>query len=259
MKSVGIIGTGKMGSCLAISISKSKKAQLFLANRTASKAKDLAKKLNGKYATNKQAAACDIVVIAVKPNQALDVIKEIKSSFKDKAIIISTMAGWTIKRLEEETGLPVIRIMPNTPCLINEGMTLYDYGRNVNKEDLDFCLQILKNTGRVEKIEERLIDAASAITGCGPAYVDIFVDALADGAVAEGVPRALAIEFAAQMLVGSGKLVLESKKHPAELKDEVCSPAGSTIEGVIELEKGGFRASVINAVRAACEKNKKLG
>lgn len=259
MRTVGIIGTGKMGSTLAISIAKTKNAKMIFANRTTKKAKKLAKDLNGEYGTNKDAAKCEFVFICVKPDQAEKVLNEIKDTLSTSTILVSTMAGWTIEKIQSIVKNPVIRIMPNTPARIGEGMTLYAMSEGINKKDLAYFFILLKDTGRVTKIEERLIDAASAITGCGPAFADIFVDALADGAVAMGVPRAEAIEFAAQMMVGTGKLILESGKHPDELKDEVCSPSGSTIQGVIALEKGGFRASVINAVVASCEKNKKLG
>lgn len=260
MKKIGFIGTGNMGGALAYAASLSKVGEIYLANRTPSKAEELAKKYNVSFVTNKEAAKCDYVFIGVKPHQVEKLLKDLKDQFNPNTVLVSMAAGVTIKKLEEYAGdIKIIRILPNTAVMVNEGMSLYSYNDNISKDDIDYFLELMQHSGKLEHIEESLIDAASSITGCGPAFADMFIDALADGGVACGVPRKQAIRFASQMLIGAGKLALESNKHPDQLKDEVCSPGGSTIEGVIALEKGGFRASVINAVISSYNKNKKLG
>jgi pyrroline-5-carboxylate reductase len=154
---------------------------------------------------------------------------------------------------------PVVRIMPNTPASIGEGMILYTAGSGVDADALHVLLHDLSGAGRLSALPEKLMDAGSAVSGCGPAFVDLFIEALADGGVACGLPRAQALELAAQMTLGSAKLVLDSGAHPGVLKDAVCSPGGSTIQGVRTLEDGGFRAACMEAVIAAWEKTKELG
>lgn len=258
MKTVGFIGTGNMGSALARAVSKSEIASIKLANRTKKKASDLAKEIGGKVVTNKQAANSDFVFLAVKPYQAKEVLAEIKSSLNYNTVIVSMMNGYTIDKLRKEINLPIIRIMPNTPVAVGEGMTLYTFSDDVKKEDVETFKELMKNSGKLEIVDEHLFDEVSAITGCGPAYADMFVDALAIAGVKLGIPRKRAEVFAAQMLLGSSKLMLESGKHPEQLKDEVCSPGGSTIEGVVALEKNAFKSSVIEAILAAYKKNKEM-
>lgn len=256
---IGFIGTGNMGGALATAISKNKDVQLVLSNRTQSKAQALADTLNATVGTNAEAAGCDYVFIGVKPQQFDDVLEQIKESFSKTSVIVSMVAGWPISKIQSlSNGLPVIRIMPNTPVSIGEGITLLSCSSNVKAESAELLLHLLKTSGQVLPVDEKLINAASAVSGCGPAFVDIFINSLADGAVSVGVPRKQALDIAAQMVIGTAKLVLQTQKHPELLKDEVCSPAGSTIEGVIALENGNFRSSVINAVRASAEKNSKL-
>ena len=165
-------------------------------------------------------------------------------------------AGLTIESIRQMAGgdYPVIRIMPNTPASIGEGMILYAVGSGVPEDAVEIFLADMSGAGKFSLLPEHLIDAGSAVSGCGPAFVDLFIEALADGGVACGLPRAKALEFAAQMVLGSAKLVLETGKHPGELKDAVCSPGGTTIQGVRVLEEQGFRAAAMDAVIAAYEK-----
>ena len=167
------------------------------------------------------------------------------------------LAAFTCERINKAANgdYPVIRIMPNTPVSVGEGMILYAANEKVTEEEIEFFLSAFEKAGRFSPLAEKLIDAGASVAGCGPAFVALFVEALADGGVACGLPRAKAMEFAAQMVAGSAKLILESQKHPGQLKDEVCSPDGTTIQGVRALENGGFRASVMEAVIAAYEKN----
>ena len=164
-----------------------------------------------------------------------------------KADEISSMSGCTS---------PVLRIMPNTPSAIGEGMIFYDCSENITKQEEKIFLESLAGAGRLAPLADHLMDAGSAVAGCGPAFADLFLEALADGGVACGLSRALALESAAQMMIGTAKLMLETGKHPGELKDAVCSPGGATIQGIRALEEAGFRGAVMNAVIAAWEKSK---
>ena len=169
-------------------------------------------------------------------------------------------AGLTIARIRELAGgnYPVIRIMPNTPSSIGEGMILYTCSSDITKTEEKVFLEAMSGAGRLSALPEHQMDAGSAVSGCGPAFVDLFIEALADGGVACGLPRAAAMEYAAQMVLGAAKLILESGKHPGELKDAVCSPGGTTIQGVRTLEEAGFRGAVMDAVIAAYEKTLEL-
>jgi len=257
MQTVGFIGTGNMGGALALAVSKSGIADIKLANRTKQKALDLAKQINGEVVDNLKAANCDFVFLGVKPYQGKEVIEQIKNSFKDNTIVVSMMASWNVEQLHQLIDKPIIRIMPNTPVCIGEGMSLYVCSDDVSNDDEQLFLQLMKESGKLAKVEEKLFDAIATITSCGPAFVDMYIDALADAGVKLGIAKKSAIEYAAQMLVGSAKLVMQSDKHPVALKDEVCSPAGSTIEGVISLEKNNFRNTVIEAILASYDKLKK--
>ena len=169
-------------------------------------------------------------------------------------------AGLTIGTIRAMAGgnYPVIRIMPNTPAAIGEGMILY-CAEGVETEEKTAFVDVMQAAGSFDELSESLIDAGSSVSGCGPAFVYPFIEAMADGAVACGLPRAKAQRYAAQTLVGAAKLVLESGDHPGALKDAVCSPGGSTIQGVRALEQNGFRSAVVEAVIAAYEKTVALG
>ena len=263
MVKLGFLGSGNMAGALATAASRTGKAELIMSNRTHAKAVALAEKLGGTAADNETVAQQgEYLFIGVKPQFTeglLAQIKPILDARKDRFVLVSMVAGWDIERIQKFAGdYPVIRIMPNTPAMVGEGMTLYTPSAEVTEEEMAKFLELMELSGRFSKLPEHLIAPACGITGCGPAFADLFIEALADGAVACGVPRAEALEYAAQMLMGSAKLALETKKHPGQLKDEVCSPGGTTIEGVIALEKAGFRAAVISAVRATVEKTSKL-
>lgn len=263
MPVIGFVGTGNMGGALARAASSNKDNTLLLANRTPSKAQALADEIGGKVCDNAAAlSTADFVFIGVKPQMlrrlaetAAPVLSERKSPFT----LVSMAAGSSIELIQSLFGKhPVIRIMPNTPASIGQGMILYACSGEVSEEREKAFLEAMGGAGRFMKLEEKLIDAGTAISGCGPAFADLFIEALADGGVVCGLPRKQAMELAAQMLLGSAALVLESGKHPGLLKDEVCSPGGSTIQGVRKLEEKGFRSAVTEAVIAAYEKNKSL-
>ena len=176
-------------------------------------------------------------------------------------VFVSMIAGVSLDTLGQLLGADkkIIRIMPNTACAVGQGVLLVCANANVTAQELAEFEEMMEHSGVVDRIDEKLIDAASAVSGCGPAYAYMFIEALADGGVKCGLPRAKVIRYAAQMLLGSAEMVLQSGKHPELLKDDVCSPGGSTIAGVAALEEHGFRSACIDAVDAAYEKTKKLG
>lgn len=262
MKKVSFIGVGNMGSALAKAACKALGGeQVAASSRVLAKAEALAREIGCQaYPTNLAAAeGAECIFLCVKPKQVKAVVEEIKDALPGK-VLVSIAAGVTIAELEAWAGekVPVLRVMPNTPCAIGQGMTALAGGESVREEHYQAVEDILAQSGRVERIEERLIDAFSAVAGCGPAYVYQFIEALSDGGVAAGLPRQKAIVFAAQMVLGAASMVLETGEHPGALKDAVCSPGGSTIEGVAELERGGMRGAVIDAVLAAWKKNGQL-
>lgn len=202
----------------------------------------------------------DIIVLSVKPQFYGSVINEIKGLIKDNQIIITIAPGQTLDGLKTAFGreLKIVRTMPNTPALVGEGITAMCYNENVTEEEVELVASILAGFGKVEIVTENLMDAVVGVSGSSPAYVFMFIEALADGAVAAGMPRNKAYTFAAQAVLGSAKMVLETGKHPGELKDMVCSPGGTTIEAVRVLEKEGFRSSVMEAVKACIDKARSL-
>ena len=253
MKTIGFLGCGNMGGAIARAVCKATAPEnVFLANRTAAKAETLAAELGCQTATNAEVVGdCDLIFLAVKPQMMEAMLEPLR-------FILA--AGLPVARIQEMAGgdYPVIRIMPNTPASVGEGMIQYCSVNVTAEEEAAFC-QLMAPAGRLDAVAEGMIDAASCVSGCGPAWVYQFIEALADGGVACGLPRAKAQEYAAQMVLGSAKLVLESGKHPGALKDAVCSPGGSTIQGVRVLEEHGLRGAVMDAVLAAYDKTKEMG
>ncbi|MDF2868833.1 MAG: pyrroline-5-carboxylate reductase [Anaerocolumna sp.] len=202
----------------------------------------------------------DILFLAVKPQYYETVIKEIKDYIQDNQIIVTIAPGKTLAWLSETFGksLKVVRCMPNTPALVCEGITGVCSNDLVTEEDLELVCRMLRGFGKVEVLTEKLMDVVVSVSGSSPAYVFMFIEAMADAAVADGMPRAQAYQFAAQAVYGSAKMVLETGKHPGELKDMVCSPGGTTIEAVRVLEQKGFRSAVMEAMKACTTKSKGL-
>ena len=263
---IGFIGTGNMGGALAMSVAKRNGgANILLADFFKDKAEALAKNIGALVSDNEEIAKkCSYIFLGVKPQMMQDMllgIRDIISQRSDDVVLISMAAGLSTDKIASMAGgdIPVVRIMPNTPVSVGKGVVLVCSGKGVTEEQLGFVADMLGESGYVDIIDEKLIDAASAVSGCGPAFVYMFAESLADGAVASGLPRAKALAYAAKMIEGSAKLLFESGAHPGELKDNVCSPGGSTIEGVKSLENGGFRGDVIDAVRAAYKKTVELG
>ena len=238
-----------------------KPEHICIADKNTAQAEKMAETLGGAVVgTNKEVAKyCNYIFLAVKPQMmaaALEEIAPVLKAREDRFVLVTIAAGLTMETIQEMAGgnYPVIRLMPNIPASVGKGMILYCSTKTHLDEMVTF-LHMMKEAGRFDELPENLIDAGSAVSGCGPAFAYMFIEALADGGVACGLPRAKAMEYAAQMLQGSAKLFLENEKHPGELKDAVCSPGGSTIQGVRKLEQYAFRAAVTDAVIAAFEKN----
>ncbi len=261
MAVIGFIGTGNMGGAIARAAAKSGLAgELLLANRSPEKARRLAEELGGRAVGNAEAAErSDILFLGVKPQMLEEMLTDIREPLaarRERQLIVSMIAGKDLETLGALLGAdrPVIRIMPNLPVAVGAGVTLFCCSEAVTAEEKTLFLRLMATSGMVSELDEHLLEAASGVTGCGPAFAAMFVEALADGAVACGLPRKQALAYSAQMLLGSARLLLESGEHPGVLKDRVCSPGGSTIQGVRRLEQRAFRGAVTDAVIAAYEK-----
>lgn len=226
-----------------------------------------AEKVKGKFDittttdNTKVAEAADVLFLAVKPLFFPEVIAEIREQVRPETLVVSIAAGRTLDYLKEAFGRPelkLIRCMPNTPALVLEGCTGVCAGENVTEEDLEIVLSLLRSFGIASVVPERLMDVVVGVSGSSPAYVFMFIEAMADEAVAAGMPRKQAYEFAAQSVLGSAKMVLETGKHPGELKDMVCSPGGTTIQAVKVLEERGMRAAVMDAMEACIKKSQNM-
>ena len=260
----GFIGTGNMGGAMARASAKCISGEnLLFSNRTHAKAEALAAELGGQAMDNKSVAQkADFIFLGVKPQMMAGVLKTLKPILQaKKPLLISMAAGLTMAQIEEMAGgdLPVIRIMPNTPVAVGKGLTLYCANEQVSPEVLADFLADMDASGIMDPVEERLFDAAGTVSGCGPAYLYMFIEAMADGAVSCGVPRAQAMKYAAATMAGAAEMVLQTGLHPGQLKDNVCSPGGSTIAGVKALEDGAFRSTVMNCIQAATKRNSELG
>lgn len=259
---IGFIGCGNMGSALACALPTTG-CQIFLSNRTPAKAEALAGKINGSATDNQTIArTCDLIFLGVKPQMMPALLAELSGTLSARPapfVLVTMAAGLSIQTIQTLAGgaYPVIRIMPNTPVALGAGMILYcsDF---VSSADLQAFTTLMAGAGRLDPLPESLMDAGSAVSGCGPAFAYLFLEALADGGVACGLPREKAITYAAQTLLGSAQMVLESGQHPGALKDAVCSPAGTTIQGVRALEQNQFHFAAMEAVIAAYKKTKAL-
>jgi pyrroline-5-carboxylate reductase len=206
-------------------------------------------------------AFANVVFLAVKPQYMPDVLKEISPVVDSKHLIISIAAGVTIQTLTNELGSDcrIVRVMPNTPCLVGMSASGFACGSNATDEDATLVERLLSTVGIALRVDERLIDSVTGLSGSGPAYVYQFIEALSDGGVLVGLPRHVATQLAAQTVMGAARMVLETGQHPGELKDAVASPGGTTIAGLHKLENGGFRGTVMNAVEAATRRAQELG
>lgn len=262
---LGFIGTGNMAGAIMGGIIKNKIFQPgeIIGSDISEEGRRRTKETYGIEVTDnnrKAAAESEVLVLSVKPQYYEETIADIRECISQDQLIITIAPGKTLAWLEEQFKKPVkiIRTMPNTPALVGEGMTAACTNANVTEEDKAYALKILSSFGKVEIVPEHLIDAVVAVSGSAPAYVFMFIEAMADAAVAEGMPRAQAYQFAAQAVYGSAKMVMETGKHPGELKDMVCSPAGTTIQAVRVLEEKGLRSAVMEAMKACAEVSRSM-
>ena len=268
-KRISFIGAGNMGGAILGGILKNglaKPSQIMAADISAEKRAEN-EKTYGILTTadNREAAArADLLFLAVKPVFLPGVIEEIREVIPADCVIVSIVAGQSIARLEAALGneIKLIRVMPNTPALVGEGMSALTKNARMSRpeyeEEANEVYRIFSGFGKAEWVPERLMDCVTGVSGSAPAFIFQLIEAMADAAVLEGMPRAQSYTFAAQTVLGSAKMVLELGKHPGELKDMVTSPGGTTIEGVRVLEREGFRAAMMDAIAAACEKSRTL-
>lgn len=264
MYQLGIIGTGNMGGAiLKGTLNKGSIAgnEIIAADRNQTQF-DTFRQQNV-VCTQDNTAACDtrFLLLAVKPQVLPAVCREIAPYLKKETVVISIAAGYTLSMLSQllSENVKLVRAMPNTPAMVGKGITAVCPGENVLKEEMDGVLDILSAAGQTEIVSENLFDAVVGVSGSAPAYVFLFIEALADAGVARGMTRKQAMNFAANAVYGSAALMLETGKHPAELKDMVCSPAGTTIDAVLKLEEKGFRSAVAQAALTAADKNAAMG
>lgn len=262
----GFIGCGNMGSAIIGGIIKNGIANadnIYVSD----KSKIALDNINNSYGVytsqdnTKIVSKVQILFLCVKPQLLYNVIDEIKSVVNSDTVIVSIVAGQSIEMIENafEKEIKLVRVMPNTPALVGEGMSAMSPNGNVTDDEMKVVSDVFNSFGRGEIVSENLMDAVTAVSGSSPAYVFVMIEAMADAAVKGGMTRDKAYVFAAQAVLGSAKMLLETGKHPGELKDMVCSPAGTTIDAVAELEACGFRKSIINAMTKCMERSSELG
>ncbi|WP_125438763.1 pyrroline-5-carboxylate reductase [Streptococcus sanguinis] len=263
---IGIIGLGNMGGSLARLVAQDKRfrSELLLANRSRFKAEKIAAEVGGQPVSNKEVfAQAEVIFLGIKPAQFADLLAEYQEVLekRESLLLISIAAGLTLETLGKwaPSHHRWIRMMPNTPVAVGEGVISFALSQQANQADEDLLCELLSSAGLLVKLEEKQLDAATALAGCGPAFVYLFIEALADAGVRVGLSRDISLQLANQTLLGAVKLSQVSGQHPALLKDQVCSPAGSTIAGVASLEENAFRGTVMDAVQAAYKRTQELG
>jgi pyrroline-5-carboxylate reductase len=263
---IGFLGAGKMATALAKGFVRAgllQASEIIASDPIESAARHFAEQVGAKTTGSNEEVAkfAEVLVLAVKPDQTPAVLAEIRDQFTEKSLLLSIAAGVPLAKLESslKPGARVIRLMPNTPALVAKSATGFALGKAALPADGEMAQKLFSSVGTAFQLKESLLDAVTGLSGSGPAYVCMFIEALSDGGVAAGLPRDVATRLAAQTVLGTASMVLETGQHPSALKDMVTSPGGTTIEGLHELEKGKLRATVINAVRAATEKSRKLG
>lgn len=263
---IGFIGLGNMATAMIGGMLEKglvEPRDIIGSSKTSNTAEKIKTRFNITTVLDNKAVAeeADILFLAVKPLFFPEIIEEIRSFVKAETLVVSIAAGRTLSYLKEAFRRPelkIVRCMPNTPALVLEGCTGVCAGDEVPEEDLEKVVMLMESFGKANIVPERLMDVVVGVSGSSPAYVFMFIEAMADEAVAAGMPRKQAYEFAAQSVLGSAKMVLETGKHPGELKDMVCSPGGTTIEAVKVLEEKGMRAAVMDAMEACIEKSKSM-
>jgi pyrroline-5-carboxylate reductase len=264
--SIGFLGAGKMATALArgfLNAGLVVPERLTASDLVPAARESFAQETRARVAESniEVAQAARVLVIAVKPDQVAGLLTEIRGAVTKDHVLVSIAAGVPLAKLEAALpeGARVIRVMPNTPALVGASASAYALGKAATVEDGRLAHALLSAVGLAFQVKEPLLDAVTGLSGSGPAYVYLMIEALSDGGVAAGLPREAATRLAAQTVLGAARMVLETGQHPGALKDMVTSPGGTTIEGLHELEKANVRGALINAVRAAAEKSRKLG
>jgi pyrroline-5-carboxylate reductase len=262
---VGFIGCGNMGGALAVAVSEAQNTEILLADTFKEKAEELSQKTAGTVTTTENIAkTAKYIFLGVKPQMMADLMEEIAPILKerhDRFILVTMAAGIKIAKFNDmlNAKMPIIRIMPNTPVMVGEGMILYSPCKAITDEEIAEFNEILKFSGKLDRLPEELIDAGCVVSGCGPAFVYMFAESMAKAGAEFGLENEKAIEYAAQTLLGAAKLMLQSGKTPETLRQEVCSPKGSTIEGVVSLQNSDFDKNVNVALNASFKRTKELG
>ncbi len=266
MKKIGFIGVGNMGFAIMKAVAKNADAEnIYISDPNSERVKELSETYHVQVCDNEEISKkCDFIFLGVKPQVMKSVLSPLGSILKAReqsAVLVSMAAGLEISAIREICTFesPVIRIMPNLPVSVGKGMTLYDVSENVTEEKKNTFCTIMAKTGKLLHLPEKLIDAGCSVSGCGPAFVCLIIEAMADAGVKCGLPRDTANTLAIQTLLGTSELLNETNTHPAVLKDAVCSPGGSTIAGVEALENDGLRSAIIHAVEASFKRNRELG
>ena len=262
---LGFIGTGNMAGAIMGGVIKSNvfKPEEIIGADLFAPGREKVKELYGINVTDsnkKVIEKSEVVIFSVKPQFYADVIQEVKDLVRPEQLIITIAPGKTLAWLAEQFGkdVKIVRTMPNTPAMVGEGMTAVCPNEHLTEDEIAYVKSLLESFSRAEIVPERLMDVVTAVSGSSPAYVFMLIEAMADAAVSGGMPRKQAYQFAAQAVLGSAKMVLDTGKHPGELKDMVCSPAGTTIEAVRTLEELGFRSSIIEAMKVCEEMSRSL-
>ncbi len=260
---IGILGVGKLGEALIRGMrERNKQVSIIGSTRSKESAKEVSQRLKIKCVTDNRelVQASDVIILCVKPHQAEAVLRPLKGVLTSKHLLISVCAALTTEQLQKWTSkkVSIIRAMPNTPALVGEGMTALALAKGVSDKHADIALSIFNSVGKTIVLEESHMDAVTGLSGCGPAYVYLVVEALSEAGVKVGLARKTATLLAAQTLLGAARMILDRDVHPAELKDEVTTPAGCTIDGLMALEEGGLRVTLIRAVLAATKRSKAL-
>jgi pyrroline-5-carboxylate reductase len=263
---LGVIGVGAMGRALVKGLVERdifKREEIVVTDADDTKGREVAQDLGVIFVSSNAEAArgAETIVVAVKPNDVGGVLGDIFPVLSASQLVISIAAGVSLEMLECHlpAGAPVVRVMPNTPALVGSGAAAYALGTSSRAEHAERVNSMLSAVGIAIEVPERLLDAVTGLSGSGPAYVYMLIEALADAGVSVGLPRSIAASLAAQTVLGAARMVLETGEHPAKLRDAVTSPGGTTIAGVAALEKGGFRSAIIDAVQCATKRSRELG
>lgn len=265
MKTIGFIGCGNMGRAMVEGIMKANLVDgdhMIVSNQHPEKLQELSSTYDDFYISDNVSVAhnSDILFLAVKPYMYKDIIEETRDVMKKDAIVVAIAAGIGIEDLYQMYGreIKAVKAMPNTPAMVGEAMSALAFGEHLDEDDKEEIMNIFESFGKCLEVKERMMDAVTVVSGSSPAYLFMILEAMADGAVMEGMPRKDAYIFAAQAMLGSAKMLLETGKHPGELKDMVCSPGGTTIEAVAKLEACGLRSALLEGMRACAEKSRKM-